>query len=103
MLTGRQLLTAAIAAGGVWYMIPSLHQKYNIESNFDHPISDQTAQQIGIGMIVLALILNAQPTYTLHRIKALDFLSSQRLQDKKSIESFCGLVDQMNGPQDLDF
>lgn len=105
--SARQFITLVIAAGGIWYMIPSLHQKYNIESHYGTTISDHTARMIGAGAIILALILNAQPQYTLYRIKATDFLSPQRARELKSLENFCALTDRMPAPRmrgsDLDF
>ena len=102
MITGTQLLTIGILAAGIVYMVPSWHQKYNVESYFDKTISDHTAQQIGLGMIALAIILNAQPQYTLYRIKSLDFLSPERRRAEKSVENFCGMIDRMEQQRGYD-
>lgn len=112
MITARQLLTIGILAAGVVYMVPSWHQKYNVESHFGKSISDSMAQRVGLGLIAAAIVLNAQPQYTLYRIKELDFLSPERRRAEKSVENFCGMMDrleqqqgyQRNAPMnDLDF
>lgn len=106
----RQFLTLAIAAAGVVYMIPSIHQKYNVEMHFGKTISDETAQKIGWGLIAGAIILNSQPQYTVYHVKELDFLSPERRRVAKSVENFCGFMDNMNrmpqqhmGGSDLNF
>ena len=91
----RQMLTMATLAAGIMYMIPSVHQKYNVEKYFNKTISDQTAQHIGWALVAGAILLNSQPQYTVYHIKELDFLSPERRRVAKSVENFCGFMDNM--------
>lgn len=98
-LAARQMLTVATLAAGIMYMIPSIHQKYNVEKYFGKTISDETAQHIGWGLVAGAILLNAQPQYTVYHIKELDFLSPERRRVAKSVENFCGFMDSVQQPR----
>lgn len=101
-VTARQILTVAVLGAGILYMVPSWHQQYNVESHFGYHLSDQTAKYVGWALIAGAILMNAQPQYTVYHIKELDFLSPERRRIAKSVENFCGFMDSMprGMPQD---
>lgn len=94
-VTAKKLLTAVVFGLGIWYIMPTLHSKWNIESYFGRSFSTTAVKQIGIALLIGAVILNAQVGFELVRVKQLDFLSPQRRKEKTSIANFCNLVSNM--------
>lgn len=94
-ITAKKLVTAVVLGLGIWYVIPSLHAKFNIESHFGYSLSAQTVSHIGIALIVAGIVLNSQVGYELYPIKQLNFLSPTKRRETFAISNFCNLVNNM--------
>lgn len=94
-ITAKKLLTAVVLGLGVWYIVPSLHAKFNIESHMGYTLTAQNVKHIGIALIIAGIVLNQQVGYELYPIKQLNFLSPTKRRESVAISNFCNLVNNM--------